>query len=124
MRVASSLATQRTSGAKPNPEAKAEEGDYPETIRPGGWDGKARLADMDLDGMDLAFLYPTMAFFLPEVPDLELQTALCRAYNDWLAEYCKADPRRLVGIALLPLADVGASIEELERCTKLGFRGA
>ena len=47
---------------------------------------------MDLDGMDLAFLYPTMAFFLPEVPDLELQTVLCRAYNDWLAEHCKADP--------------------------------
>ena len=28
--------------------------------------------DMDLDGMDLAFLYPTMAFFLAEVPDLDV----------------------------------------------------
>jgi predicted TIM-barrel fold metal-dependent hydrolase len=125
MRTASSLSTQRKGDSRPNPRAKSEEGDYPETLRPGGWDAKARLADMDLDGMDLAFLYPTMAFFLPEVPDLELQGALCRAYNDWLAEYCKADPRRLVGIALLPLADVSASIEELERCTaEHGFRGA
>jgi predicted TIM-barrel fold metal-dependent hydrolase len=125
MRTASRLSTHAPSGVKPNPQARAEEGDYPETLRPGGWDPKARLADMDLDGMDLAFLYPTMAFFLPEVPDVDLQTVLCRAYNDWLAEYCKADPKRLVGIALLPLADVSASIEELERCTQRhGFRGA
>jgi predicted TIM-barrel fold metal-dependent hydrolase len=125
MRTASRLSTQRTGDAAPNPEARADEGDYPETLRAGGWDAKARLDDMDLDGMDLAFLYPTMAFFLSEVPDIELQTALCRAYNDWLAEYCKADPSRLVGIALLPLSDIAASIEELERCTQQhGFRGA
>lgn len=125
MRTGSSLTTTPTVGATPNPETRADEGDYPEELRPGGWDAKARLADMDLDGMDLAFLYPTMAFFLPEVPDIELQSALCRAYNDWLADYCKADPSRLVGIALLPLADVAGSIEELERCTEQhGFRGA
>ncbi len=124
MRTASRLSTQRE-GASPRKDASAKEGDYPEQIRPGGWDAKARLADMDLDGMDLAFLYPTMAFFLAELPDLELQGALCRAYNDWLAEYCKADPSRLVGIALLPLGDVSESIRELERCTnEHGFRGA
>jgi predicted TIM-barrel fold metal-dependent hydrolase len=124
MRTASRLSTQpSTSG--PRAETKAEEGDYPESgLRPGGWDAKARLADMDLDGMDLAFLYPTAAFFLFEVPDLELQRALCRAYNDWLADYCRAAPDRLVGIALLPLADVEWSIRELERCTERhGFRG-
>ena len=124
MRTASRLSTQREDAA-PRKDASADEGDYPEQIRPGGWDAKARLDDMDLDGMDLAFLYPTMAFFLAEVPDLELQGVLCRAYNDWLAEYCKADPSRLVGIALLPLGDVTASIRELERCTNdHGFRGA
>lgn len=124
MRTASRLSTQKD-GATPRAVVNPDEGDYPEELRPGGWDAKARLEDMDLDGMDLSFLYPTMAFFLAEVPDVELQTVLCRAYNDWLSEYCKADPSRLVGIALLPLADVGASIAELERCTNdLGFRGA
>ncbi len=125
MRTASRLSTQASDDAAPDPTRPGDEGDYPETLRPGGWDAKARLDDMDLDGMDLAFLYPTMAFFLAEVPDVELQTVLCRAYNDWLADYCRADPERLVGIALLPLADVGASIAELERCTnEHGFRGA
>src|SRR5919197_1432380 len=37
----------------------------------------------------------------------------------------RAAPSRLVGIAMLPLADVDASLRELERATeKLGFRGA
>jgi predicted TIM-barrel fold metal-dependent hydrolase len=124
MRTASRLSTQRQN-ATPDPDAKVEEGQYPEELRSGGWDSKARLEDMDLDGMDLAFLYPTLALFVAEVADVELQTVLCRAYNDWLAEHCRADPRRLIGIALLPLLDVGASIRELERCTNdYGFRGA
>jgi predicted TIM-barrel fold metal-dependent hydrolase len=51
--------------------------------------------------------------------------ALCRAYNDWLADYCRTDPARLVGVAMLPLVDVDASVRELERATtELGFRGA
>jgi predicted TIM-barrel fold metal-dependent hydrolase len=124
LRTASSLSTQRTDST-PDPDASPDAADYPEEVRSGGWDPKARLADMDLDGMDLSFLYPTMAFFLSEVRDVALQVVLCRAYNDWLGEHCKAAPDRLMGIALLPLADIGASIAELERCTRdYGFRGA
>jgi predicted TIM-barrel fold metal-dependent hydrolase len=125
MRTASSLSTQNKTDAAPDPTRGPDEGDYPEELRAGGWDAKARIDDMDLDGMDLAFLYPTMAFFLAEVPDVDLQAVLCRAYNDWLADYCRVAPERLIGIALLPLADVSASIAELERCTnEHGFRGA
>jgi predicted TIM-barrel fold metal-dependent hydrolase len=91
----------------------------------GGWDPEQRLRDMDAEGIDLAVLYPTLAFFFPELGDPELHAALCRAYNDWLAEYCGAGRARLLGVALLPLEDVEASIRELERCTaEHGFRGA
>src|SRR5947207_7549293 len=91
----------------------------------GGWDPQARLRDMDSEGIDLAVLFPSVAFYLPETSDPALMAALCRAYNDWLADYCRAAPSRLVGVAMLPLADVDASIRELERATeKLGFRGA
>jgi predicted TIM-barrel fold metal-dependent hydrolase len=96
-------------------------------VRPplGGADPEQRLADMDVEGIDVAILYPTLSFFFPEVGDAELHAALCRAYNDWLADYCRAAPARLVGVALLPLEDVEASIRELERCTdRHGFRGA
>ncbi|MFQ5514292.1 MAG: amidohydrolase family protein [Myxococcota bacterium] len=104
----------------PSPEARKTV-----RLRPGGWDPKARLRDMDTEGVDLAVLYPSLAFFFPELPDPELHAALCRAYNDWLADHCRHAPERLIGIALLPLDDVAASIQELERATsRLGFRGA
>jgi predicted TIM-barrel fold metal-dependent hydrolase len=96
-----------------------------EPVRPGGWDAAARLADMDAEGIACAFLFPSLAFFFPELRDPELHAVLCRAYNDWLHDYCRAAPDRLHGIALLPLDDVPASIAELERATgELGFRGA
>ena len=91
----------------------------------GGWDPQARLRDMDSEGIDLAVLFPSVAFYLPETSDAALMAALCRGYNDWLADYCRAAPSRLFGVAMLPLADIDASIRELERATeKLGFRGA
>ena len=94
-------------------------------IAPGGWDPHARLRDMDADGIDVAVLFPSIGFFVFESPDPALVAALCRAYNNWLADYCRAAPDRLVGVALLPLMDVDESVRELERTTgKLGFRGA
>lgn len=93
--------------------------------RTGGWDPKVRLGDMDAEGIDRAMLFPSMSFFVCEVADPQLDAALCRAYNNWLADYCATDPGRLYGIALLPLQDVEASIRELERCVDgFGFRGA
>jgi len=113
MRVAASLAVRdRETGRYVAPPA-------------GGADPHRRLADMDTEGIDVAVLYPTLAFFFPEVRDAALHAELCRAYNDWLADYCRADPERLLGVALLPLEDVEASAAELERCVeRLGFRGA
>jgi predicted TIM-barrel fold metal-dependent hydrolase len=97
----------------------------PAKFRPGGWDPRARLVDMDSEGIDVAVLYPSISFYLPETGDAALMAALCRAYNDWLADYCRVARERLVGVAMLPLVDVDASIRELERAVeKLGFRGA
>lgn len=97
----------------------------PVKLQRGGWDPEARLVDMDREGIDIAVIYPSVSFFFPEVPDTQLHIALCRAYNNWLSDYCKTAPERLIGISLLPLNDVAASIAELERCSgELGFRGA
>ena len=94
-------------------------------ITAGGWDPQARLHDMDADGIDVAILFPSISFYLSEIDDVPLVAALCRAYNDWLADYCRAAPSRLVGVAVLPLAAVDEAIRELERATgKHGFRGA
>ena len=51
-------------------------------------------------------------------------SAIFRAYNDWLAEFCRTDPARLKGIAMINLDDVQDGIKELERAARLGLVGA
>src|SRR5271170_2849203 len=79
--------------------------------RAGGFDPHARIPDMDREGVDAAFLYPTLGLFLSIVEDTAQAAANCRAYNRWLAEYCGAYPQRLFGTAALPLQSVDTAIE-------------
>jgi predicted TIM-barrel fold metal-dependent hydrolase len=95
-------------------------------IRPGCYDGKARLADMDQDGIDAEILYSDnrpMLYFLTH-NDPEYQLAAVQAYNDWLfEEFCSADPNRLIGIPQMPNLGVSASIAEATRNKERGARG-
>src|SRR5439155_7339492 len=89
--------------------------------RPGGYDPHARLIDMDAEGIDVAVLYPTS--MLTWVDDAELFGAACRAYNNWLHDYCSAAPSRLYGAGVVPLQDLDAAIVEMRRCVEqLGFK--
>ena len=78
MRTASALAV-----APRDAEGRVREGGLPR----GGWDPHARLEDMDHEGIEVAVLFPTLAFFFPELRDPELHAALCRAYNDFFFHY-------------------------------------
>src|SRR5437763_12967030 len=69
-------------------------------------------------------LYPSQGLFYFKVADPALMYAIFRAYNDWLAEFCRADPARLKGIAMINLDDVEDGIKELERAARLGLAGA
>ena len=95
-----------------------------ENVRPGGYLPQERVKDMDIDGVDVSVLYPTLGLQLFKVRDGELLTAMCRAYNNWLADFCGTFPRRLAGIAMLNLDDVGLAAKELERCRIKGLVGA
>jgi len=92
-----------------------------------GFSAETTLEAMDVEGIDVAVLYRTVAGILIACSDeLEADYAIaaCRAYNNWLADYCKADPVRLKGAALIPLHDVGLAIEEARRAVReLGFIG-
>jgi predicted TIM-barrel fold metal-dependent hydrolase len=92
--------------------------------RPGGWDPAERLKDQDVDGVDGEVLHTTLGFRLFWLEDPALQRACFRAYNDWLAEYCRHSPRRLVGLGLISLVDVEQAVRELQRCAGLGLKGA
>src|SRR5206468_2598118 len=62
--------------------------------RPGGWDPKARLEDMAVDGVSAEVLYPSLGLGLYWIEDPAFQEACFRAYNDWLIEFCAATPDR------------------------------
>src|SRR6266496_2134761 len=75
-----------------------------------------RLKDMDLEGIDAAVLFGTSPFLsLPFVEDKDLACAIARVYNNWLANYRKADPRRLKGVALTAIQDPVEAVKELRR---------
>ena len=90
--------------------------------RDGAFDPKLRLADMDVEGIDVAILYGTMSLALWAINERELSLASCRAYNDWLAEYCATDPARLKGTPALPLQFLDDTLDEARRAvTELDF---
>ena len=70
-----------------------------EDVLPGGYDPEQHLKDMALDGVAGEVLYPSQGLFYFKVADPPLMSAIFRAYNDWLAEFCRTDPARLKGIA-------------------------
>ena len=83
-----------------------------------------RLDDMGVDRISTAALYPTFGLMIQGVTEREPALALCRAVNDWLAEYCAHDPVRLLGVATLPLTSAEDALAEAKRCIEtLGFRG-
>jgi predicted TIM-barrel fold metal-dependent hydrolase len=91
----------------------------------GGFDPVARLRDMDLEGIEIAVLYPSIGLNFWAIEDRKAAVALSRAYNDWLAEYCATDPRRLYGAAMVPFQEPEAAATELRRAAdELGFHAA
>ena len=94
-------------------------------VRPGGYIPEEQIKDMDFEGVHAGILYPTFGLGLYRcVHDSEFLTAIFRAYNDWLAEFCNPFLARLRGIAMINLDEVEPGIKELERCAKIGLAGA
>jgi predicted TIM-barrel fold metal-dependent hydrolase len=105
------------------PETISGQGRFEDVPR-GGYDPEQHLRDMELDGVAGEVLYPSQGLFYFRVADGALMSAIFRAYNDWLAEFCTADSSRLKGIAMINLDDVQDGIRELERAARLGLAGA
>jgi len=87
-----------------------------------GFNPESRIQDMDDQGVDVQIIYPTAAGQMMgrEFRDPKLLAACCRAYNDWSADFCSRDSKRLRWAAILPMQDPDLSIEEAQRAAKNG----
>ena len=91
-----------------------------------GYGPDSMLRAMDMEGVDVATLFRTWAqgHVSFDAMDPEFAAALCRAYNNWLADYCNKDPDRLKGAALISLHSIELAVKETRRAvTELGMLG-
>lgn len=82
-----------------------------------------RIADQQRDGVDAELIFPNgPALLIWASKHVDFVAAQCGVWNDWLMEQCREDLARCNPAAAIPTLDVDASIAEVERVAKLGYR--
>src|SRR3977135_3536592 len=76
-----------------------------------------RLKDQDLDGIDAEVIYGILGVGM-RLKDPELIQLVYEIYNTWAADFCKADPKRFVGLACLPNHDPQGAAGALPRASR------
>ena len=94
-------------------------------MRPGCYDPKARLEDMDRSGILASLCFPTITRFcgqlFAEAKDRELGFECLQHYNDWLIEeWCAGGPGRYIPLMLIPIWDPALAAKEMERMAARG----
>ena len=89
-------------------------------MRPGCYEPKARLLDMDINWVDKSLNFPTFPRFcgqtFTEGKDKDLGLACIQAYNDWMVEeWCGDSGGRLIPLCIIPLWDAELAAAEVRR---------
>jgi uncharacterized protein len=98
-----------------------------------GWDAASQVVAMDAEGLDMAVLYPSRGLFVLGLDTVEqmgadglepeFATAIARAYNNWMKDFCDVAPTRMFGAGMVAPHDVDGAIVEARRCVEeLGFK--
>jgi predicted TIM-barrel fold metal-dependent hydrolase len=97
-------------------------------MRPGSYDPKARLADMDLAGVVASLCFPSAMFGFAgqrfyRMKDARLGLACMKAYNDWvIEEWVASAPDRFIAQQVTWLPDPEIAAQEVRRNAARGFR--
>ncbi len=104
-------------------ETNAYQAQHVRDIMPQATDPAVRIADLDRMGIDVQAISVAPAGYFYWT-DPSLGRDLARMQNDNLAKIVADHPDRFVGLATVPMQDVDAAVEELERCVReYDFRG-
>ena len=91
-----------------------------------GYNAASHIESMDEEGIDAMVLFPSRGLFAAAIGDMDgrIASALCNAYNRWLADFCSYNPKRLFGVALVSLhAPELAVLDARAAVSGLGMRG-
>jgi predicted TIM-barrel fold metal-dependent hydrolase len=96
-------------------------------MRPGCYEQKARLEDMDVNWVEASLSFPTFPRFCGqtflEASDRELAGLCVTAYNDWMVEeWSGGTGGRLIPLTIVPLWDPVAAAAEVRRNADRGVR--
>ena len=96
-------------------------------MRPGCWQPKARIADMEMNGVEASLCFPNYPRFcgqlFSEAKDRDLGLLCVKAYNDWMVdEWCGDSAGRLIPLCIVPLWDPQLAAAEVRRNAARGVR--
>ena len=96
-------------------------------MRPGCYDSRARVEDMNRDGVLASMCFPSFPRFCGQAfydaTDKSLGLRCVQAYNDWMVDaWCGEVPGRFIPLIIIPLWDPSAAAVEIERCAAKGAR--
>lgn len=98
---------------------------WEDALPAGSYDPHERIKVMDEEGIDKTLVYPTLGLvWETECDDPKLAAANCRAYNNWMIDFCQPYPDRLIPVAHIPTLDVDEGLKEFQRTSKLGAKAA
>jgi predicted TIM-barrel fold metal-dependent hydrolase len=92
-------------------------------IAEAGFDPPAMVRALDIQGINVAALFPSFSLHVPYTDHLapDLAQALARAYNRWITSYVADGDGRFVAVAVAPLHDpAGAEREVMHTVEKEG----
>ena len=88
-----------------------------------GKDPESRISDLADDGVDAEILFPNKGLTIWATADPDFSHAMCVAYNEWAWETFADYNDQLIPMACLAPGALDKTIEEINRCAKLGFKG-
>ena len=96
-----------------------------EQLRPGCYDSRERVRDMNVNGVLASMCFPSFPSFCGQLwartEDKQLAGAMLSAYNDWhIDEWCGSHPGRFIPLALPAMWDPALAAAEVRRVARKG----